>query len=286
MPTVSQYKKLVLSIGIVVGALSTSALAWGPTGHQTTGYIAQSLLTPEAQIRLNEIMPAADLGQVATWMDDERLNLKKTIPDSAQWHFYNLPVCDNKPKKDLCKNNNCAIYRIDEYAQVLADPKASKEDKIFAVRVIVHVVGDLHQPLHAGDNGDRGGNQLKVGEHTNLHSTWDKAYVQKMARGKTSKEFAREIRERNADKIEIWQTGDALNWANESNQAARSVAYGQLPGFSCDVVYLNVDSLSKSYDDQAQKVIEQRLAMAGSRIAFVLNTALTKPKAGQSTEAK
>ncbi|MBU3557837.1 S1/P1 nuclease [Polynucleobacter sp. Ross1-W9] len=286
MPTVSQYKKLVLSIGVVVGALSTSALAWGPTGHQTTGYIAQSLLTPEVQIRLNEIMPAADLGQVATWMDDERLNLKKTIPDSAQWHFYNLPVCDNKPKKDLCKNNNCAIYRIDEYSQVLADPKASKEDKIFAVRVIVHVVGDLHQPLHAGDNGDRGGNQLKVGEHTNLHSTWDKAYVQKMARGKTSKEFAQEIRDRNADKIEIWQAGDALNWANESNQAARSVAYGQLPNFSCDVVYLHVDSPSKSYEYKAQKVIEQRLAMAGSRIAFVLNTALKKPKTVQSTEAK
>lgn len=286
MPTVSPYKKLVLSIGVVAGIFSTPALAWGPTGHQTTGYIAQSLLTPEAQIRLNEIMPAADLGQVATWMDDERLNLKKTIPDSAQWHFYNLPVCDNKPKKDLCKNNNCAIYRIDEYAQVLADPKTSKEDKIFAVRVVVHVVGDLHQPLHAGDNGDRGGNQLKVGEHTNLHSTWDKAYVQKMARGKTSKEFAREIKERNADKIEVWQAGDALNWANESNQAARLVAYGQLPSFSCDVDYLNVDSLSKSYEDQSQKVIEQRLAMAGSRIAFVLNTALTKAKAGQSTEAK
>lgn len=275
-----------MAIGIVCGVVSAPVLAWGPTGHQTTGYIAQSLLTPEAQIRLNEIMPAADLGQVATWMDDERLNLKKTIPDSAQWHFYNLPVCDNKPKKELCKNNNCAIYRIDEYAQVLADPNASKDDKIFAVRVIVHVVGDLHQPLHAGDNNDRGGNQLKVGEHTNLHSIWDKAYVQKLARGKTTKEFAQEIKERNADKIEVWRAGDALNWANESNQAARSLSYGQLPNFSCDVVYLNVDSLPKSYEDQSLKVIEQRLAMAGSRIAFVLNTALTKPKAGQSTAAQ
>ena len=274
----SCHKILGALLGLSMGLIVCNVLAWGPTGHQTTGYIAQSLLTPEARVRLNAIIPAADLGQLATWMDDERVVLKKTIPGSAQWHFYNLPVCDNKPKKELCKNGNCAVYRIDEYTQVLADPNASNADKEFAIRVIVHVVGDLHQPLHAGDNNDRGGNMLKVGGHTSLHSEWDKTFVQKLARGKSSKELAETIKARYENDIQSWQTADALSWANESNQIARNTAYGQLPGFSCDVSYLEIDGLSKSYVEQSLPLVERRLAMAGSRIAFVLNTALTKPK--------
>jgi len=266
----------LILLGIFVGVNANHALAWGPEGHQTTGYIAQSLLTPEARIRLNEIMPGIDLGQTATWMDDQRVELKKSTPGSAQWHFYNLPVCDNKPKKDLCPGGNCAIYRIDEYSKVLADPKASKEDKLFAVRVIVHVVGDLHQPLHAGDNNDRGGNQVKVGEYTNLHSEWDNAFVKKLARGKNSKKLADELATRYSAEAQIWQTGKPLNWANESNQAARKIAYGELPGFNCDVSYLFIEKLPKSYVDESQPVVERRLAMAGFRIAYVLNTALTK----------
>jgi len=265
-------------LALALALVAMNVLAWGPIGHQTTGYIAQSLLTPEASIRLNAIIPSADLGQVATWMDDERVGLKKTFPGSAQWHFYNLPVCDDKPKKDICEKDNCAVYRIDEYAQILADPNASRADQEFAVRVIVHVVGDLHQPLHAGDNNDRGGNQLKVGEHASLHSTWDKAFVNTLARGRSSKELAQAIKGNHADEILSWQTGDPLSWANESNQIARKTAYGQLPNFSCDVAHLQIDGLSKSYIDQSLPLVEQRLAMAGSRIAFVLNTALTKPK--------
>ena len=269
---------LIFLLSLLIGIFSSQSWAWGPEGHQTTGYIAQSLLTPEARVRLNQIMPGVDLGQVATWMDDERNVLKKTIPGSAQWHFYNLPVCDSKPKKDICAKGNCAVSKIDEYAQVLVSPNASNQDKVFALRVIVHVVGDLHQPLHAGDNDDRGGNKIKVGEHTNLHSEWDHAFVKKLAKGKSSKSLADELKIKYSDDMKGWQSSDPLSWADESNQFARSVAYGKLPGFSCNETYLFVEKLPSSYIDDSQLVVEKRLAMGGARIAYVLNTSLTKPK--------
>ena len=272
------YLKNLSIFSILIWLTLGRALAWGPEGPQTTGYIAQSLLTPEASIRLNQIMPGIDLGQTATWMDDNRVELKKTIPGSAQWHFYNLPVCDGKPKKDLCPNGNCAIYRIDEYTKVLSDPQATKEEKLFALRVIVHVVGDLHQPLHAGDNNDRGGNKIKVGEHTNLHSEWDNSFVKKLSKGKSSKQLADELKTRYFTNAQTWQTDTPVLWANESNQAARTVAYGELPGFTCDATYLFVEKLPESYKNASQTVVEKRLAMAGFRIAYVLNSVLEKPQ--------
>lgn len=259
--------------------ISKVALAWGPEGHQTTGYVAQSLLTPEAKNRLKQFLPDGNLAVTATWLDDNRVELNKSRPGSSQWHFYNLPVCDNKPKKDLCPNGNCAIYRINEFTKVLKDPNSSKEDKIFAVRVLVHVVGDIHQPLHAGDNNDRGGNLLKVGNKTNLHSEWDHAFVRKLAKGRNPEKLAEDLRAKYTSDFQLWQTGDPLMWANESNQFARTVAYGKLPNFSCETNYLSVDKLPDTYLDDSQKVIERRLAMAGARIAYVLNSILTNTKA-------
>lgn len=265
--------------GIIFGLItSKAALAWGPEGHQTTGFIAQSLLTPEAQVRLKEFLPDNNLSLTATWLDDNRLELNITRPGSSQWHFYNLPVCDNKPRKELCLKGNCAIYRINEYIQVLKDPNSSKEDKIFAVRVLVHVVGDIHQPLHAGDNNDRGGNQVKVGNHTNLHSEWDHAFVRKLAKGRKPEKLAEDLKVKYSPDFQVWQMGDPLQWANESNDAARRVAYGKLPGFTCEGSYLFVDNLPNSYVAESLGVIEKRIAMAGARIAFVLNNALAKPQ--------
>jgi len=269
---------IFFSLYFCISIFSSQSRAWGPEGHQTTGYIAQSLLTPETRVRLNQIMPGVDLGQVATWMDDERNLLKKSMPGSAQWHFYNMPVCDSKSKRDICTKGNCAVSKIDEYAQVLVSLNASNEDRVFALRVIVHVVGDLHQPLHAGDNNDRGGNKIKVGEHTNLHSEWDHSFVKKLAKGKSSKFLADELKTKYSDDIKGWQTGDPLSWATESNELARSIAYGKLPGFSCNETYLFVEKLPSSYIDDSQVIVEKRLAMGGARIAYVLNTSLTKPK--------
>lgn len=263
---------------VLMSFISASAFAWGPEGHQTTGYIAQSLLTPKASAHLELIIPNVNLGHEATWMDDHKDELKRSIPGSAQWHFYNLPICDNKSKADLCPKGNCAINRIDEYVQVLSDPNSTKEQKVFAVRVIVHVVGDLHQPLHAGDNNDRGGNKLKVGAHSNLHSEWDHTLVKKLAHGRTPKMLAGDLLSKNQDSLITWGSGRPLDWANESNQYARSTAYGLLPDFSCDVTYLSIDKLPNTYKEKSLGVIERRLAMAGARIASVLNSVLDKPE--------
>jgi len=136
--------------------------AWGPVGHETVAYIAQDRLSPSTLKKVQAIIGREDdLASVANWADQIRLSQ----PETAPWHFIDLPIRQDIQTGDVqnfCPNNDCVINQIQISKGVLTDDTKSQSEKFRALRFIVHFVGDLHQPLHSADDGDRGGNDKLV----------------------------------------------------------------------------------------------------------------------------
>jgi hypothetical protein len=140
-----------------------------------------------------------------------------------------------------------------------------------ALRFLIHFVGDIHQPLHAADNRDRGGNEFRVilaGKRTNLHAVWDTDVVRPL--GNSLAVAAKLEAEMNTAKHQSWQSGTAADWANESSSIARREIYstGLRPNREGLVV------LSPDYPQRERGIVEEQLEKAGVRLAWVLNSAL------------
>jgi hypothetical protein len=157
---------------------ASPAYAWGSKGHEIIAAIAETQLTDTARKRIKELLPqGTTLADASTWPD----KAGRQIPDMDLYHFINLPRDANAYDQQRdCKLRNCVIEAIAWYLQVLKSPEAPRNEKRTALRFIAHLVGDIHQPLHAGFAEDRGGNRVDVrfnGSKENLHSLWDTALV-------------------------------------------------------------------------------------------------------------
>jgi hypothetical protein len=171
------------------------------------------------------------------------------------------------------------VDKIDEFAAELGNPSTSKAEKILALKFLEHFVGDLHQPLHAADHNDRGGNQVPVlyGKRTvpdNLHSYWDRNLVQRL--GKDPKAVGAILNKRiTKTRAGEWSKGTPTDWAKESFDAAKSVAYN----FTGEKQFIDDhggkgERLDVKYNNRALPVVRERLSKGGIRLATVLNDAL------------
>ncbi|OQS50676.1 S1/P1 nuclease [Chromobacterium violaceum] len=271
-------KALALLLSAAFAASSGQALAWGQEGHRITGYIAQQLLSSKAKAEVKKLIPNADFAQLALYMDQHKQELKQTLPGSDQWHYNDEPVCSGVTE-DECPDGNCAANQIDRYRKVLADRGAAKADRAQALTFLIHMVGDIHQPLHAADNLDRGGNDFKVqlpgsSKISNLHSVWDTALVQQELNGADEKSWAAADLQRYQRNVSGWQSGGVMDWVHESNQYARADVYGPLAGFSCGASPSTPVYLDNAYLRAGGLLVDQQLAKAGARIAAVINQAL------------
>ena len=148
-------------------------MAWGRMAHRASTRVAETRLTPQARAAIRELLePGESLADASTWADENSRN----IPGSAAWHFVNVPVSAPHYTPQDC-NNNCVVSRLEEFRKVLADPRAPRARRQMALRYVVHLVEDAHQPMHVGDRRDRGGNNVQLqffrDEYTNLHQVWD-----------------------------------------------------------------------------------------------------------------
>ena len=261
---------------------SAAAFPWGQEGHRITGYVAQEMLTAKTKQRLNQIIANANLANIALYMDQNKAKLKKRIPGSEKWHYDNEPVCAAADYAEYCKNGDCATTKIPEYTRVLMDPDADQADKSDAVRFIVHMIGDLHQPLHVADDDDAGGNGKTVilpgsDDTPKLHQVWDIQFVRAAMDGLDEKSFAHKLVTTYQSKKSEWQKGKATDWAQESFQLATDDSYGKLTGFACGAdPSEDAYALSDDYVKTATDVVTVQMAKAGARIAYTLNRALGK----------
>jgi hypothetical protein len=266
------------------------AFAWAPQGHRTVGAIADRLLTPEAHAAVAELL-AGDLDKfgnpsgrttlesVAVWADE----IRGTPADEPRWHYDAAPLCADAPRQSYCPDGQCNSAQLERLTAVLADSRAAPRARNEALKWIVHLVGDIHQPLHAAENGDLGGNRVAValaGVRTrgreNLHKAWDGELVALVLHTGNRQqpppdidELAREARSLAAAAGQ----GTPASWARESNNLAKNVAY-TYPGFACGSVPEGVVVLDGDYQREAESIVRERLLLAGGRLANLLDETL------------
>ena len=239
-------------------------LAWFDKGHRVVALIAEPDLTAAARQQVQEILfPGTTLADAAVWPDHEGRSLREIDP----LHYVSIP--DNASAYDQardCPNRNCMVEALKWYTAMIADRNAPQVLRRMALRYIAHIVGDMHQPLHAGRAADMGGVGINVtyrGESTNLHFFWDSNVVE--MEGGNEYDLAKRLRGSLSDEDRLrWQTGDPAAWTNESLMLVRSHAYlKDAPG-----------ELSDEYVEKARALVRTRLVQAGIRLAWLLNTAL------------
>jgi hypothetical protein len=281
-------RMLAVVIAVVVLALAPpSAGAWGDKGHRLVGEIAKELLDTAPRAAVKKIMGSDDLATFALFLDKHKTQLNQERPGSRDWHYDDVPVCSSGPTP--CDGGNCASRQIRAHQSILTNSHADDEERKFAIFVLTHLIGDIHQPLHASDNNDTGGNDIKVDlptppiavtlDRLNLHSLWDTEMVERLFTEPDETKTARNLIAKFASKAESagWKdgSGTAAAWIVESHAIAVTVTYATLPGFACgrDMTRGRIQ-LPQTYLNAGQTIIEEQIAKAGYRLGALLNRLL------------
>lgn len=239
--------------------LPAPALAWSPPGHEIAAAIALGQLTPQARAQVTRLLGSpAMMIHDANWADE----IRDARPETGPWHYVDIPLqaAGYDARRD-CPDGDCVVVQIERDRRVLADRRASNAARAEALRFLIHFVADLHQPLHAEDNGDKGGNQVRVRVgrmRANLHKVWDNDVVLPLE-GRVGPISPAQRRD--------WLSGTPASWANESHAIAREHIYPPLWG-AHDV------RLPRDYAVREAPLARILLAKAGTRLAWLINTAL------------
>ena len=253
--------------------------AWGPVGHEVVAYIAEDNLSPSAKNKIGQILgPNTSLADVANWADEIRRSHSNTAP----WHFIDIPDRQAVTEVDesrFCPNGNCVVDQISAEIALLKSPSQNPKKKLEALKFLIHFMGDLHQPLHCADDGDRGGNEKEVryrtpgsrsvkGRKVKLHALWDHLIEVK------TKEDPRELATKLEGQItsaekKKWQTGATADWAWESYMIAKKDIYSEFsagPTQDPDGIQLPKDY----YSTKMRGIVDVQLEKGGVRLANVL----------------
>jgi hypothetical protein len=300
--------KSLFAVLISIAALiaTPSAYAWSSEAHRITAFLAQEMLTPASKAAVAELLDGTNLADASVYMDFYRLALKRELPGSDRWHFDNRSVCHDSqgtnPAIGACEDGNCASAQIVHWFGKLADRNNTKDERQLALRLLIHMVGDIHQPLHAADDNDTGGGKKMMMIPSaklpqNLHLVWDVDLPKIALRGLSEQQVAKDLLANHRPKFAEWMKGVPASWSAQSFGIAKRLAYGKLPGFSCGEVdgkptgLLNGKpwtneplALGRDYIDGAVGIIPLLLAQAGARIGGLLNAALDPEGAKRQTQ--
>jgi len=260
------------------------AFAWGKTGHRVVAAIADRQLSGLARAHIKELLGGPEsLDEAANWPDEMRSAPGTFWQKTATpWHFVTLDgiTYDHAPPE------GDALQALAHFTAVLKDPAASLTDKQLALRFIVHLVGDLHQPLHVGKCCDKGGNDVKVtwfGKPTNLHAVWDSQLVEDEQLSFT--ELAAKLeRHINPEDVVKWWDINPRDWISESAEIRDTVypTKAEIPrpakGKKVKKGEAVLPDLSYSYVYRFTPVMERRLSQGGVRLAAYLNALFAEPQ--------
>ena len=252
------------------------AHAWGPLGHSVVAELAQRHLSPAAEAEVERLLApehARALADVANWPDQ----IQNDPAQAALWkrtrgqHYVNFrggSACDYVPPRD-CRDGRCVVGGLQHYVDVLGDRRQPDAARREALKFVVHFVGDIHQPLHAGHRDDKGGNTYQVqfdGKGSNLHRVWDSGLLS--TRGLDWRAYAQVLDATPPARLPapIAPLDDPYaHWAEESCRITAETGF-----------YPAGHKLGQDYEAAWRPVAEQRLREAGRRLAAVLNLALAK----------
>lgn len=254
--------RLAVLAGLLLAALPTAALAWGKTGHRVIGAIAEHYLTARAKEDVKRILGAETIAEASNWPDFMRSDPSEFWQKTASpWHYVTVPSGRTYAQVGAPPEGD-AVTALQRFSATVRDPASSLADKQLALRFIVHVVGDLHQPLHAGNGTDKGGNDLKLsfaGRPTNLHALWDSGLVddEQLSFSEMAAWLGARITPSDA---RAWADPDPNVWIAES-AALRDRIYPASGEAAIGYAYIY----------RHQREMEDRLSRGGVRLAAYLN---------------
>ena len=239
--------------------VANSGFAYGPIGHKAIAKIADSYLTDTAKNQILDLLDGDGIVTVSTFADE--IKSDRTYDYTQMWHYVNAK--DGESYEDSHKNpDGDIITAINKCVEILKDPKSSKEDKAFRLKMLVHFIGDLHQPMHTGRAEDLGGNKIKVTwfkKNTNLHRVWDSDMIK--SQEMSYSEIAETMKRPPYIDAEKIASGDVISWYNESKELSYVVYDSVKPN----------ENLSYGYSYKYYPLMKERINYAGIRLAKVLN---------------
>lgn len=234
---------------------------WSKTGHRVVGEVAEQHLTKKAKRAINDLLEGESLAAVANFADE--IKSDRAYRKFSAWHYVNIPF--GKTYDEIEKNEyGDLVQGVKTCLEIIKDKNSSKEDKAFYLKFLVHLIGDLHQPMHVGRAEDKGGNDIQLqwfGNGTNLHRVWDSNLIDE--NGMSFTELAVEYPKMSKQKIKFLQKGSLLDWVEESHLLAEKVYASVEVG----------EKLSYRYSYDWWQTVEDQLQKGGVRLAAVLNEA-------------
>ncbi|MDB5132526.1 MAG: Nuclease [Mucilaginibacter sp.] len=258
---VNFFKKLILAAAIFYMPLQS--MAWGTQGHRICGQIASTYLTPKARLAIAQILGNESLALTGNWADFIKSDPSYSYLSS--WHYVDFDKVYTYPEMEDYLNHD---KNVDAYTKLqfligeLKKKDVSKENRLLYLRMLIHIVEDVHQPMHAAHADDKGGNDFKLNwfnNPTNLHSIWDSQLIEFQQLSYT--EYASAINHTTAAERAEWQATSISRWIFESNQITEKLYTEIKPG----------DTLNYKYNFTHIDIVNQRLLKAGVRLAGILN---------------
>ncbi len=254
---------LLLLLLFMIG--NTQLYAWGTTGHRVIAEIAERNLNRKAKKKIKKLLDGNPMAYWANWPDEIKSDSTRTWKNTFQWHYVNFPsgLSFEKfmPELEHYKTEN--IYSaINENLKKAGDKSLPVEDRKIALCFLIHLMGDLEQPLHIGREEDLGGNKIKVmwfSKETNLHSVWDSQLIDYYKYSYT--EYASVLNVYSKKENEKLAEGNLENWLFDSYQLAGKI-YSEIG---------NYKTLDYQYAYYNKKLLEDQLLKGGLRLAKVLN---------------
>lgn len=257
-------KFLLLSTALVL--LCAQSWAWGREGHRIIAAVAEDHLDETTKVMIQSLIGNNHLYSIAPWADDVR----RERPQTKTWHYVNVPLGGTYDATRDCAHG-CVVATIDRFSKVLTDKQAPREERAEALKFLVHFVGDVHQPMHAVQEAE-GGNGIHVSfmdstrcgpYECSLHGVWDTSMI--LRTGMKQEEYVQHEEELiKAAKLERENAGIASRWANESVHLAQGAWV------------TDGTNLDEKYYQQQIKVVDRQMALAGLRLAKLLNETIGK----------
>jgi hypothetical protein len=285
---VSIFRRLALGLALLLLGQSMPAFAWWEYGHATVADIALANVKPKTRAAVLSLVakqglldtptcPVQNIGEAAAWADcvKERPT-KDRFSFMDNWHYQNVDVCKPFDLKAACANGNCVSAQIERQFRLLKDRSLPQREQVMALFLLVHFVGDLHQPLHAGDHSDAGGNGTRTDygivpyPRLNLHRVWDGYLAERAITSGPSL-----VRVWPAAERERLAAGTVTDWSREGWEIGGTTTYPAALGPDhCNAPKGKRGTLSEATIESLLPVTRDQITKGGLRLARLLDEAL------------
>ena len=276
-------RKLAPLVALAAAIFSAPASAYWEYGHETVAQIAYRNVAPATRARIDALLrqsrlletptcPARTIEQASVWADCVK-PLGERFSYAYSWHYQNVEICRPFDLKSACKDGNCVSAQITRDVKLLQDATVPPREKVQALAFLIHFVGDLHQPLHAGDHSDLGGNRAKADygiyapDRLNLHAIWDGWLAERAI--STPPVLVRTYTP--AERAAV-QGGSVEDWSRDSWTVAKTVVYASAMADPCGPA----TPRSKLDDATIARLVDparEQIVKGGLRLARLLDEA-------------